>query len=80
MKKALVCTDQALQESGLIPGKDYEFVANIHDEWQIECKKGLGVTCGELSVKGIIKAGELLNLRCPLNGEFKVGHTWAETH
>jgi len=80
MKKALICTDQSLQESGLIPGKDYEFVANIHDEWQIECKKGLGTTCGEHSVKGIIRAGELLNLRCPLNGEFKVGRTWTETH
>lgn len=80
MKRALVITDHMLLASGFIPGTDYEFVINVHDEWQIECKEGLGNTIGEFSVKGIIKAGELLNLRCPLDGEFRVGRTWAETH
>jgi hypothetical protein len=26
------------------------------------------------------EAGRQLNLRCPLDGEFKVGNNWAETH
>jgi len=39
MKQALVILDDTLQnEQGLTPGVDYEFVANVHDEWQIECK------------------------------------------
>jgi DNA polymerase I-like protein with 3'-5' exonuclease and polymerase domains len=80
MKRALVLTDQYLQESGLIPGKDYEFVMNCHDEYIIECIKGLAEQIGPIMVKGIQQAGVHYNFRCPLNGEFKVGSTWAETH
>jgi DNA polymerase I-like protein with 3'-5' exonuclease and polymerase domains len=80
MKKALVVTDHLLQTSGLIPGDDYEFVANIHDEWQIECKDVLGRIVGDCGVKGLVRAGELFNLRCPLDGMFKIGKTWADTH
>jgi DNA polymerase I-like protein with 3'-5' exonuclease and polymerase domains len=36
MKRALVILDTNLQEEGYVPGVNYEFVANVHDEWQIE--------------------------------------------
>lgn len=35
---------------------------------------------GELAVKSIRKAGEMLNLRCALDAEYKIGRSWAETH
>lgn len=35
---------------------------------------------GELAVKSIQKAGTYLNLRCPLDAEYKLGRSWAETH
>lgn len=35
---------------------------------------------GEMAVKSIIKAGTFLNLRCPLDAEYKIGHSWAEVH
>jgi DNA polymerase-1 len=39
MKRALVILDDQLQKEGYVPGVNYEFVANIHDEWQIECRR-----------------------------------------
>ena len=35
---------------------------------------------GEIMAESITKAGEFLNLRCPLAGEYKVGLNWQETH
>ena len=80
MKKGLVILDQDLQDAGYKPGIDYEFVANVHDEWQIETKKEIAERVGKLAVDSIWKAGESFNMRCPLEGEYKVGATWAETH
>lgn len=81
MKKALIEADYSLRVlHGLTPGQDYEFVANIHDEWQIECKAEYADLVGQQAVKAIRIAGTHFNLRCPLDGEYKVGKTWAETH
>jgi DNA polymerase-1 len=80
MKIALTILDRDLQAAGLVPGVDYEFVANVHDEWQIECKPELGEKIGELGKAAIRKAGEQLGFRCPLDGAYSVGRTWADTH
>jgi DNA polymerase I-like protein with 3'-5' exonuclease and polymerase domains len=76
MKQALVLLDSKLQEQKL----DAHFVANVHDEWQIECRKEIAETVGTLAVEAIQEAGEVLQLRCPLTGEYRIGRTWAETH
>jgi len=31
-------------------------------------------------VNAIRKAGDYFGFRCPLDGEYKVGNNWAETH
>jgi DNA polymerase I len=76
MKKALGVLDDLLKLNAI----DYKFVANIHDEWQIEVKESQAEFTGELAVKSIIKAGEELGLRCPMDGEYKIGRNWSETH
>jgi len=35
---------------------------------------------GRLQVAAIIQAGHLLNVKCPLDGEFKIGLNWFHTH
>lgn len=81
MKRALCLLDDALQQQhGLIPGKDYEFVANVHDEWQIEVNDGLEDTVGNAAVEAIRRAGESFGFLCPLDGEWRAGNSWAETH
>jgi DNA polymerase-1 len=80
MKRALVILDTNLQKEGYVPGVNYEFVANVHDEWQIECDIGLGETIGAMARDAIRLAGESFNFRCPLTGAFSVGRNWADTH
>jgi len=81
MKKALVLLDERLQFLGLVPSEDYEFVANIHDEFQIECKeKYANKYVGPEASKAIQRAGHYYEFGCPLSGTFKVGRDWAETH
>ena len=74
MKQAVV----NLQES--IKDLDAYFVANVHDEWQIEAHKDIADKVGELGILAIEKAGKDFNLKCELTGEYNVGNNWADTH
>lgn len=76
MKKALVILDHYATLWKL----DYEFTGNIHDEWQAEVNERDTGKFGMLAVQSIQAAGVELGLRCKLDGEFKVGDNWAETH
>ena len=76
MKKALSLLDSKLKLNTI----DYKFVANIHDEWQVEVRESQADFVGLRAVEAIIEAGEYFNLRCPLDGEYKVGDNWSETH
>ena len=76
MKRALVIFDKLIKEQGL----NAIFVANVHDEWQLEVDKDHGDMVGKLGVDAIKRAGDYYKLRCPLDGEYKVGTSGAETH
>ena len=81
MKKALVVLDADLQSEGFKPGIDYEFVINCHDELQIQVfNPSNGELVGLLARAAIRKAGEHFNFQCALDGEFKIGINWKETH
>lgn len=76
MKQALVILDERLSKLGV----DYKFVANVHDEWQIEVEEAYADMVGKLGVQAIESAGRVLKMRCPLSGEYRVGNSWKETH
>jgi DNA polymerase I len=76
MKQGLVILSSKIQQQKL----NANFVANVHDEWQIECSQEDADAVGKLAVSSIKEAGEVLGLRCPLDGEYKKGTTWAQTH
>jgi len=76
MKKALVILDDYAQQWKL----DYKFLGNIHDEVQAEVVTNHADKYGWLAVECLKAAGVAFDLRCPLDGEYKVGTTWAETH
>lgn len=80
MKQALVILDDDLQAAGLVPGRDYEFMGNIHDEWQIEAKPEVAELVGQTAVNAIRKAGDVLGFRCPLDGQYVIGRSWKDTH
>ncbi|WP_277254078.1 DNA polymerase, partial [Neptunomonas phycophila] len=76
MKKALVILDDYAKQWKL----DYNFIGNIHDEVQSEVVADQAEKYGWLAVECLKAAGVHFNLRCPLDGEYKVGRTWSETH
>ena len=76
MKKGVCLLDERLKLVGL----DYNFVGNIHDEWQVEVKECQAHRVGELAVESLRDVQAAYNLRCPLDGEYKIGVNWSETH
>jgi DNA polymerase I-like protein with 3'-5' exonuclease and polymerase domains len=76
MKQALVLLNDELRRAKI----NYKFVANVHDEWQIEVEEARAEEAGKLGVLAIERAGKVLKMRCPLSGEYKVGNSWKETH
>lgn len=80
MKKALIVLDRDLQQSGLRPGKEYEFVGNIHDEAQAEIVPDIKETYAEKALASLPQAGKLLRLHCPLASEVSFGMSWKDTH
>ena len=57
-----------------------KLVANVHDEFQFECHPSIAEEAGQAAKQSIIEAGEFYKLRCPLDGEYKIGRSWKETH
>lgn len=80
MKQALVFLDHNLQQMGFIPGVHYEFVANVHDEWQIEVNEDIAEQVGKSAVEAMEQAGRHFKFRCPITGEYGIGSNWSETH
>ena len=76
MKRALQFLNEYILEKNL----DAHFVANIHDEWQIEVAEKDAKEVGKLGVLAIKNAGLSFDMKCPLDGEYKIGDNWSETH
>lgn len=80
MKQALIKVHRDLTILGWNHGKEYAFVANVHDEFQAEVLPEKADLYGKMAVEAIRFAGDSLGFNCPLDGEYKVGRNWAETH
>jgi len=76
MKKAMCILQDLINLNTL----DATFVANIHDEWQLQVKESQADCVGRFGVQSIEEAGQHFNMRCPLTGEYKIGGNWSETH
>lgn len=90
MKKALIIFYNQLIEDGFDPdnfsgalkrgAEIMGFVANVHDEFQMEVPEHLADYVGQTAADAIRRAGEAFDLRCPLAGAYEVGNTWADSH
>jgi DNA polymerase-1 len=76
MKQAMVNLHELIKLNTV----DAKFVANIHDEWQLQVKESQADYIGRLGVESIEKVTEQFNMRCDLTGQYKVGGNWSETH
>lgn len=82
-KKWIVTVDELMKSKGYTHGwdGDYAYCAWVHDEIQVACRtpeiaEVLGETCKE----AMSTTESFFNFRCPLDAEYSVGTSWAETH
>lgn len=78
MKQALIYLDQEIKRARLTK---YCFkVADIHDEWQWKIHNDVVKEFIALALPCFPRSGECFEYRIPIDGDAKVGKTWAETH
>ena len=80
VKKATTILYNDLINKGLKWGKDFGFVAHIHDEIQALVKPEYADLYKDLAIDSFRKSGEYFNLKCPMTGEARVGQNWEQTH
>jgi hypothetical protein len=80
MAAAYCWTNKQLEKRGYVWGKDYGFVIWYHDEFQIECRPEIKEEVMAVAIESIKWAGEFYNIKCPHEGEGKIGLNWCETH
>jgi len=61
-------------------GVDVKLVASIHDEYQFEVLNTDVKKFGQITKDAMKDTEKELHMKCPLDSEWKVGKTWAETH
>ena len=76
MKRALVIAIDKLNNYNY----PYKLVAQVHDEFQVEVPEEYAERVGVVFRNAIREAGRQYDMRCPLDGEYQIGDSWAETH
>lgn len=75
-KQWLIEIDQGIKETNL----DAQVIAWVHDEVQIQTRKGEEHVVGDIARRAAVKAGEAFSFRCPIQAEYAHGRTWGDTH
>jgi len=76
MKKAVIILDHFSRVYKI----DYKIVGQVHDEIQVEVQENQAKLFGDIAVSCLKKAGREFKLNCPLDGNYKIGTTWRDTH
>lgn len=61
-------------------GIDFKQVAVVHDEVQLEVEESRAEEIGKIYQQCFRDAGEFFHTFCPLEGEYKIGMNWEESH
>jgi DNA polymerase-1 len=72
----LINMNKRIQASGV----DAKLVASIHDEYQYEVSKKDVQKFGSITKDAMKETEQQLQMKCPLDNEWKEGMTWAQTH
>jgi DNA polymerase-1 len=82
-KRWLIELEDLCTANGLMHGwkGDFAFCAWVHDEVQIACRtKETTELIGSLSKQAMSLTEQYFNFLCPLDADFGIGKTWADTH
>ncbi len=52
----------------------------VHDEWQTSTTEEHAETVGQVQCVALHMTGHQLSMKCPLDGNYKIGRTWSDTH
>ncbi len=72
-KRAMVIYHDILRQKGI------DFKQNVwyHDEYLVECEEEVAEEIGKSMIEGMRLAGEYYNLNIRIDGEYKIGDSWA---
>lgn len=79
----IVYVEELALKAGLCHGwnGDFAFCAWVHDEIQVACRtKEIAEQLGQISKQAMKKTETFFSFRCPLDAEFGIGKSWADTH
>jgi len=74
-----ICYDDLVIE-GLTYGKDWAFLAHIHDEIQFAVREEYAQQLADIATTASKKAGNQFKMRIDVASESKIGNNWAECH
>jgi len=80
MKQVVINLNTSLDQLGLVYGEDWMQLAMIHDEIQLAClpeHKDLIMT---QALDAFPAAQKFFKFTCKIEGDAKIGYTWADTH
>jgi len=80
MKHYLVTVDKALMNAGLVHGRDFGYVANIHDAINIETTPDIAKVICPILEQSFLTSSEALGFKYPVTGKPSVGKDQWETH
>ena len=81
MKQVVINIQKNIEENlGLVYDHDWQQLLMVHDEVQIACKPQHTEAIREQAMLAFPQAQEFFGFRCLIEGDSRVGSSWAETH
>jgi DNA polymerase I-like protein with 3'-5' exonuclease and polymerase domains len=81
MKQVVVFTHRNIEQNlGLVYGQDWQQLLMVHDEIQIACHPDYTDKIREQAMMAFPQAQEFFGFNCLIEGDSRVGKTWADTH
>ena len=81
MKQVVITLHKNIEQNlGLVHGQDWEQMLMIHDEVQLACKPQYTEVIREQAMLAFPQAQQFFGFKCLIEGDSRVGSSWAETH
>jgi DNA polymerase I-like protein with 3'-5' exonuclease and polymerase domains len=80
MKQVVINLNTALDKLGLVYGEDWMQLAMIHDEIQLACLPEHKDLVMAQALDAFPAAQKFFKFTCKIEGDAKIGYTWADTH
>jgi hypothetical protein len=81
MKQVVINIHNNIEQNlGLTHGKDWEQVLMVHDEVQLVCNPRYTERIRDQAMAAFPQAQKFFGFQCEIEGDSRVGSSWAETH